>query len=88
MRFSFKQATFSWLKSGAVRLRWFKWCLPLRIWLILFVPVMSDHAALPCLTTRPGDLHSSGGQSSGHMTGVKCQRSGVSGAQDRLRYLL
>lgn len=63
-------------------LRCFKSGLPLRVWIILFVSIMSDHAALSGLTTRPGDLHSFGGQSAGHMTvvrGQECERSAVTG---------
>lgn len=56
-----------------VGLRCFKSGLPLRVWIILFVPIMSDHAALSRLTTRPGDLHSFGGQSAAHMTVVRGQ---------------
>lgn len=54
-----------------VGLRCLRSGLPLRVWIILFVPIMSDHAALSCLATRPGDLHSFGGQSAAHRTVVK-----------------
>lgn len=36
---------------------------------------MSDHAAPSCFTTRPGDLHSFGGQSAIHMKIVRGQES-------------
>lgn len=32
-------------------------CLPLRIGLVLFVSVVSDHTTFSCLTTRSGDRH-------------------------------
>lgn len=62
--------------------RCFKSDLPLRVWIILFVPIMSDHAAISCFTTGPGDLHSFGGQSAAHTTAVRgqaCERSAVRG---------
>lgn len=37
--------------------------LPLRVGLVLFVPVMSDHATFPRLAAWSGDTHPFGGQS-------------------------
>lgn len=52
-----------------VKIRYFNSGSPLRVRIVLFVPIMSDHAALSRLTARPGDLHSFGGQPAKHGSG-------------------
>lgn len=47
--------------------------LPLRVGLVLFVPVMSDHATSPRLAAWSGDAHPFGGQSVAERKGVRAK---------------